>query len=84
MKKRKSPEFDQPTYFSGRCEKCGEVYEAQSKNDDLEGITFKCKKVVCAGRITLGAGSMHSVAAKEAPSHPSQQNDSDKPPRRYC
>ncbi len=42
-----------PSIFVGICKSCGEVYEARSALEDLEGVTFKCKKILCEGRVAL-------------------------------
>lgn len=83
MKGKKHSEFDSPTFFSGVCEKCAEVYEAKSKTDDLEGITFKCKKTLCNGRVTLKVGKAKSESSKEGMLAPSDLQSSSNP-RRYC
>lgn len=84
MKNNKHPDFDSPTYFSGHCAKCGEIYEAQSKTDDLEGITFKCKKALCQGRVTLGVGKQSSLAGKDAQRAPIKPSDGSSGSRRFC
>lgn len=50
---KNSPTIDKPGLFSGACTMCCEVYEASSQTDDLEGVTFRCRKVRCAGQVTL-------------------------------
>ncbi len=52
MKKNPFKDFE-TNFYHGKCGTCSETYEAQSQTDDLEGITFECKKVVCKGRVTL-------------------------------
>jgi predicted RNA-binding Zn-ribbon protein involved in translation (DUF1610 family) len=39
--------------FRGHCPQCGEVYVIRSKKDDLEGIIFQCRKIGCAGKVSL-------------------------------
>lgn len=41
------------TYFSGLCSRCAERYEAHSATDNLEGISFSCKKMICSGNVIL-------------------------------
>jgi hypothetical protein len=84
MKHKKHSNFDSPSFFSGACEKCSEIYEANSKTDDLEGITFKCKKVLCQGRVTLGVGQSKSLSSKNMMPVPSEVTDNPSNPRRYC
>ncbi|MBN8554281.1 MAG: hypothetical protein J0L93_02455 [Deltaproteobacteria bacterium] len=66
-------------FFLGHCNKCGEGFESQSKSDDLEGVVFKCRKVLCTGRVTLGtAQKTSSVNASPL------LEKKDETPRRYC
>jgi len=60
--------------FWGRCDRCGEAYEAETTLEDLEGVRFQCKKMICDGQVQL-----KFTAMKDLPP-PSQ----DKNPRRYC
>jgi hypothetical protein len=46
-------EKTKPSLFLGICKTCGETYEARSVLEDLEGVTFQCKKVMCEGRVAL-------------------------------
>ncbi len=39
--------------FRGHCPQCGEVYVIRSTKDDLEGLIFQCRKVGCAGKVSL-------------------------------
>ncbi|MDB5037251.1 MAG: hypothetical protein JWQ35_779 [Bacteriovoracaceae bacterium] len=71
--KKKSGFSDLPNYFSGHCEKCGEIYQASSKADDLEGITFPCKKIRCTGRVTLSFAQERIL--------PKESSDKSKPNR---
>jgi len=64
--------------FSGVCSNCGEVYEAKSALEDLQGITFKCKKIFCRGQVTLD----YSKGPEVSSHRPSSSSDKD--PRRYC
>lgn len=84
MRSKKFSEFDSPSFFSGVCEKCGEIYEAQSKTDDLEGITFKCKKVICTGRVTLAVGKAKVASKADPMPAPIEPKGSGNNPRRFC
>jgi len=50
-------------FFSGFCDQCSEVYEAQSRTDNLSGIKFKCKSTTCLGDVILQEGRTSSLAA---------------------
>jgi hypothetical protein len=55
--------------FFGVCNQCAETYEARSKTDNLIGTTFKCKKMLCTGKVTMKPKEDEFKAEK---------------PRRYC
>lgn len=44
---------DELNHYLGICESCGEAYEAQSVTEDLEGVSFICKKSLCEGSVSL-------------------------------
>jgi|GEM_PF-7093520 len=67
-------------FFIGVCNKCGETYEASSAVDDLEGISFQCKKMLCTGRVEMSAVSSSNHVSSES----GDSNNTDQPPRRYC
>ncbi len=70
---KKHDRFESSTLFEGRCTLCNELYQAQSKSDDLEGITFKCKKVSCKGRVSLKFAHHFSLPSRAlAPNKPSR------------
>lgn len=63
-------------FYSGFCELCGEVYEANSGTDDLTGLKFNCKHLLCRGKVVLQKGQsipMTNAAKREAQA-----------PRRFC
>ena len=66
--------------FSGACDLCGEIYEAESKTEDLEGITFKCRKQICSGRVTLELAPL----VKKSSELPIVTSEKSETPRRYC
>ena len=67
--------------FIGVCSKCGEVYEANSVVDDLEGLSFSCKKMLCTGRVELGhADAKTHMNFEQGPSSGPDNSGS----RRYC
>ena len=70
---------EQTQFFLGHCNKCGEAFEAQSKTDDLEGVVFKCRKVLCTGRVSLGAAQKTS-SANASPMIKEKEDTA----RRYC
>jgi len=53
-------------HFMGICNQCAEGYEAHSKGDNLIGTEFKCKKLLCEGRVRLELrqGLSQSVSTK--------------------
>ncbi len=57
MKREEESLSAKPSLFVGVCKTCGEIYEAKSIHEDLEGVTFKCKKVLCDGRVSLVSSS---------------------------
>lgn len=63
--------------FIGNCDLCGETYEAQTTLEDLEGVSFICKKMLCEGKVELKFSGMENRAMKA-------MKDVDKNPRRYC
>lgn len=70
-------------FFIGICNSCGELYEASSAVEDLEGLTFECKKMLCSGRVVLQyAKSAAKDAIESAPLDNKSKGDDD--PRRYC
>lgn len=60
--------------FTGRCDSCGELYEAETSLEDLEGVHFDCKKMICKGKVEL----RYSGPEDSFP------RNGDKTPRRYC
>jgi len=71
--------------YAGVCSKCGEVYEASTAVDDLEGLTFNCKKMLCSGRVLLSA--QHKLINEKSLAAVSSIEEAgleDLGPRRYC
>jgi len=82
---KKKSQDSQKNLFLGGCDQCGELYEASSSVQDLEGLTFSCKKSVCSGRVEL------KLAASSASKDPalgdvslSGNHQTTAGPRRYC
>jgi len=48
-------------FFVGLCDSCNEIYEARAKNDDLKGVTFKCRKDFCSGKVSLDETRSESI-----------------------
>lgn len=59
--------------FVGICKDCGEVYEARSGLEDLEGVTFQCKKLLCEGKVSL-----------ESSAERDRYENHDNRPKRFC
>lgn len=79
MKKNLSDQ--KKNFFLGVCNECGEIYEASSQVDDLAGVTFSCKKMLCSGRIELKAVDATDPSGLEAPI---DSEYSGAGPRRFC
>ncbi|TVQ79430.1 MAG: hypothetical protein EA369_04670 [Bradymonadales bacterium] len=60
MKRGKSFPGMSDDLYTGRCDTCGERYEAQSGTEDLEGLRFRCRALLCSGSVELRhTGSVH-------------------------
>jgi len=71
--------------YAGVCSKCGEIYEASTAVDDLEGLTFNCKKMLCSGRVQLCAKHKYKNEKSLAPvSSLEDAGLEELGPRRYC
>lgn len=79
MKKKLSDQ--KKNFFLGVCNKCGEIYEASSQVDDLDGVTFSCKKMLCSGRIELKLANSSDASELDAPF---DSDYSGPEPRRFC
>lgn len=77
---RSGTSFKDRNLFLGLCDQCHELYEAESVVDDLEGVTFNCKKDLCEGRVTLQIASDEKAPQQKA----SFSQVPSKGPRRYC
>jgi hypothetical protein len=74
---------DEKNSYLGVCGECGELYEANSLVDDLEGLTFNCKKMLCSGRVELAPAAKFAISeAKALPVDESSLEGSN--PRRFC
>jgi len=70
-------------FFIGICNSCGELYEASTAVEDLEGVTFGCKKMLCSGRVVLQhAKSAGKEAISSAPVEDFSNGENG--PRRFC
>jgi len=74
MKRVEESSSSRPSLFVGVCKTCGEIYEAKSALEDLEGVTFKCKKLLCDGRVSLASSA----------STPDSIADEGVSPKRFC
>jgi hypothetical protein len=70
-------------FFRGICNGCGEIYEASSVVDDLEGLSFNCKKNVCSGRVTMNTGKNNGVRSLQVAPVEDENLFGDHP-RRFC
>lgn len=61
MKKRSKHPSLKNNLYTGICKKCGEAYEAESGADDLEGVSFRCKKFLCSGKVSLQMNESDSL-----------------------
>jgi hypothetical protein len=66
--------------YTGLCKKCGESYEAESGGDDLDGVTFRCKKFLCSGKVSL---QLTEAGELEAPI-PMNGFQVPTPPKKFC
>lgn len=71
----------QKNLFTGSCSVCGELYEASSAVDDLEGLNFSCKKLMCGGRIELRPSEIIGSRVELPGDSFSEKNAAS---RRYC
>lgn len=83
--KQFSSEDDRNT-FVGICANCGEIYEASSAVDDLEGVAFNCKKMLCEGRVELKPSDPLSLDAIQSSKKAAEEFESldSIDPRRFC
>lgn len=64
-------------FFFGICDQCTETYEAQAKGEDLKGVSFKCRRDFCSGKVTLDETRPESLKFLRNVNH-------DKTSRRCC
>ena len=69
--KKSEIESNRVRFFIGICNHCAESYEAHTKEDDLIGTEFKCKKLMCQGVVRLKKKG-------------GDESSPDTPPKRYC
>lgn len=79
---RKTFEFDDSqNHYMGICNSCGEVYEADSVVEDLEGLTFDCRKDFCEGVVGMSLCLSHEASSLFAISDFSKDEID---PKRFC